>query len=117
MRDCDAQLADGRYAAALLTLTDSPLPAPPTWRPAADYRQLCATTATRIAELTDGDRIDMARWATESARLFRTRAERVSTLLTAETKSAEQELSGAAAVVREAEAVVRTEAAKLGKKG
>jgi hypothetical protein len=116
MLDCDAQLADGQYAAALLTLTDSPLPAPATWQPAADYRQLCATTATRIAELADADRTDMACWATESARQFQTHAERVSTLVTAEAKSAEQELSDAAAVVREAEAVVRAEAAKFGKK-
>jgi hypothetical protein len=116
MLDCDAQLADGQYVAALLTLTESPLPAPATWRPAADYRQLCTTTATRIAELADGDRTNMARWATESAKLFQTHAERVSALVNAEAKSAEQKLSDAAAVVGEAEAVVRAEAAKLGKK-
>lgn len=116
MVDCDAQLASGDNAAALLTLTASPLPAPATWRPAADYRQLCAATAARIAELTDADRTRMARWATGSARLFQTHAKQVAVLAREEAQAAEQELAAASTAVREAEAIVTAEAAKLGKK-
>jgi hypothetical protein len=116
MMDCDARLASDDNATALLTLTASPLPAPATWRPAADYRQLCATTAARIAELTDADRTAMARWATESARLFQTHAKQVDVLAREEAQAAEQELASASTAVQEAEAIVKAEAAKLGKK-
>jgi hypothetical protein len=116
MTDCDARLASDDNAVALLTLTASPLPAPATWRPAADYRQLCAATAARIAELTDADRTGMVRWATGSARLFETHAKQVAVLAREEAKVAEQELAAASTAVREAEAIVKAEAAKLGKK-
>jgi hypothetical protein len=115
IRDCDAKLARSEHAAALLTLTGSPLPAPPTWRPAREYRQLCTATASRVAELCDSDRTRLVRWTTDSAALFRTHSDQAGTVIKAEMARVERELSPGAAAVRDAEAVVTREAAMLGR--
>jgi hypothetical protein len=116
IRDCDAKLARNEHAAALLTLTSSPLPAPQTWRPAREYRQLCTTTASRVAELCDGDRTKLARWTTDSAALFRTHSDQAGTVIKAEAARVAQELNPGAAAVRDADAMVTREAAMLGRK-
>ena len=116
IRDCDAKLARNEHAAALLTLTSSPLPAPQTWRQAREYRQLCTTTASRVAELCDGDRTKLARWTTDSAALFRTHSDQAGTVIKAEAARVAQELNPGAAAVRDADAMVTREAAMLGRK-
>jgi hypothetical protein len=58
----------------------------------------------------------MARWATGSARLFQTHAGQVAMLARDEAQAAEQQLAAASTAVRQAEAIVKAEAAKLGKK-
>jgi uncharacterized metal-binding protein len=116
IRNCDAKLTRSEHASALLTLTASPLPAPQTWRPAREYRQLCSVTASRVAELCDGDRTKLARWATDSAALFRTHSDQAGAVINAEAERVAHELSPGAAAVRDADAVVTREAAMLGQK-
>ena len=114
MRNCDTQLQSGRYAGALLTLTRSTLPAPETWRPGREYRALCATTATRIAELADRNREDVARWATEAAAEFRERHEEIGVLVSAKAQTATQECAAAETALKEAAEAVEREAQALG---
>jgi hypothetical protein len=114
MRNCDTQLQGGQYAGALLTLTGSPLPAPETWRPSREYRALCAATATRIAELADRNREDVARWAAEAAVEFRERNSEIGTFVSAQAHTAKRECAAAEAVLKEAAEAVEREAQALG---
>src|SRR5262249_4449624 len=112
--NCDTQLQSGQYAGALLALTGSTLPAPETWRPSREYRALCAATATRIAELGDRNREDVARWATEAAAEFRERHDEIGELGSARAHTATQECAAAEAVLKEAAETVEREAQALG---
>jgi hypothetical protein len=106
MRNCDTYLQGGQYAGALLTLTGSPLPAPETWRPSREYRALYAATATRIAELADRSRENVARWAAEAAVEFRERNSEIGTFVSAKAHTAKQECAAAEAVLKEAAAAL-----------
>jgi hypothetical protein len=70
-RSSTAQERDGRYASALLTLTEDPLPVLDGWHPARRYRAECEGIATRLSELSDQNRIRLSRWLADSAAEYR----------------------------------------------
>ena len=85
-----------------------------TWRPGREYRALCAATATRMAELADRNREDVARWATEAAAEFRERHDEIGVLVSAKAQTATQECAAAEAALKEAAEAVEREAQALG---
>jgi hypothetical protein len=113
---CDTQVRHGQYAPALLTLTKPALPAPDTWRPSREYRELCRQTATRISELADQNRADIARWATGATAEFRQRNEAVGVIVAAKSEAVQQECASARQAIEEAANTVQREAEALGLK-
>jgi hypothetical protein len=112
--DCDRHLTAGRYAGALLALASMTLPVPPTWRPGRDYRAQCAAAASRICELSDEQRVAIARWAAEAAMEFRERNEKVGAIVTRKAEAISQEREAAEGALREAAEAVEREAQALG---
>jgi hypothetical protein len=116
LADCDRHLAAGRYAEALLALAALTLPVPQTWRPSRDYRAQCAAVAARISELSDEQRLAMARWAASAVAEFRDRNEKVGAIVTRKAEAISQERTTAETALREAAEAVEREARALGMK-
>ena len=105
-----------QYASALLTMTKPALPAPDTWRPSREYRELCQQTATRISELADHNRSDVARWATRATAEFRKRNEAIGAVVSAKSEAVQQECASARNAIEAAAKTVQREAEALGLK-
>ena len=113
---CDAQVRQRQYASALLTMTKPALPAPDTWRPSREYRELCQQTATRISELADHNRSDVARWANGATAEFRKRNEAIGAVVSAKSEAVQQECTSTRNAIEVAAKIVQREAEALGLK-
>ena len=100
----------GRYAAALLTLTKDPVPVPGDWRPGRGYREVCWQTASRISELSDASRVRVALWATDAGDIYRRHSAAIDTDLRPKVAKAAQEAQTARTALQAAAETVRREA-------
>lgn len=116
VKQSDTQARSGQYAPALLTLTKQALPAPDAWRPGREYRELCQQTAARISELTERNRADVARWATEATAKFKKRNEAIGAIVSAKSQAVQLECTEARQAIEAAAKTVQREADALGLK-
>jgi len=115
-KQCDTQARQAQYAPALLTLTKPALPAPDSWRPGREYRELCRQTAMRISQLADRNRTDVARWANGATAEFRKRNEAIGAVVSAKAEAVQQECASARHAIDAAAQTVQREADALGLK-
>jgi gas vesicle protein len=84
--------------------------------PGREYREPCQQTATRISELADQNRADVAQWATTATAEFRKRNEAIGVVVSAKSEAMQQECANARQAIQEAAKSVQREAEALGLK-